>query len=169
VRSGGRTRPSANNPLRNTLIATLNIPESLTDRPKGAVDIRLAWSKFDAIQAALRLYYHMKKDYTWTQALVSADDIVELFVSKTVFHRNYKKLFPRAQKFPALKAWLDASEDAPSDGDVWDNVKSVYTFVDLQRNLEGLEKREKKGKRKADDGNDERKSHKKFKKASRIV
>ena len=138
VRSGGRTRPSANNPLRDTLIAMLNIAESLTDRPKGAVDIRLAWGKFEAIQTALALYYHMKKDNTWTQPPVSADDIVELFVSKTVYHRNYRKLFPQVQKFPVLKAWLEGADNAPLDSDVWDNVKGVYTFADLQKNLEGL-------------------------------
>jgi len=161
-RSGGRTRPSANNSLRDDLLIALNIPETLSDRPKGTVDIRLAWGKYQGIRSAQGLYYRMKNDGTWTEPPVSADDIIELFVSKSVFHRNYRKLFPRAEKFPVLKAWLEQGSNAPLDSD----VKSLYTFLDLQKNLEGLEKKVKKGKRKADNGGGEGKSHKKSKKAS---
>jgi hypothetical protein len=108
----------------------------------------------------------MKNDGTWTESHVVADDIVELFVSKTVFYRSYQRLFPRASHFAELKAWLEQASDAPSDGDVWDNVKSIYTFADLEKILEKLEKKVKKAKRKADDDGAEGKSHKKTKKAS---
>ena len=164
-RSGGRTRPSANNPFRDNLMIRLDIPESLSKCPKGNVDIHLAWGKYKGIQAAQGLYYRMKNDGTWAEPPISIDDIMELFVSKTVFHRNYWKLFPLVTKFPALEAWLEQGSDAPLDGDVWVDVKTVYTFADLQKNLERLEKKVKKGKRKADDDGGEGKSHKKLKKA----
>ena len=164
--SGGRTRPSANNPFCDNLMAALDIPATLAERPKGNVDVRIAWGKYKGIQAAQSLYYHMKNDRTWTLPLVTADDIYELFVSKTVYHRNYKKSFPRARKFSVLESWLDQEEDAVMDDDLWDEVKSVYTFADLDRLLDKLEKKKvKKGKRKAEDEGVE-KSHKK-KKASR--
>ena len=165
--SRGRTRPSANNPFRDNLITILNIPKSLSERPKGNVDIRLAWGKYQGIQAAKSLFYRMKNDGTWTESQVLADDIVELFVSKTVFHRSYQRLFPQASNFPELKAWLEQGLDAPSDRDVWDNVKSIYTFADLEKILERLEKKVKKAKRKADEEGAEGKSHKKTKNASR--
>ena len=97
---------------------------------------------------------------------MSADDIVELFVSKSVYHRNYRKLFPRARNFTALESWLKQEDDGPMDSDIWDEEKGLYSFGDLERLLDKLEK-VKKSKRKADD--EGKKSHKKLKKGSNRV
>jgi hypothetical protein len=106
----------------------------------------------------------MKKEGIWTLPPVTADDIVELFVSKSVWHGNYKKQFPRVRQFPIVEAWLEQEDEAPADADVWNEVKCLYTFADLK---DLLDMKEKKGKRKADNSDKGKKSHKKSKKTSK--
>jgi len=164
--SGGQIQSTKRAPTYDELLAILNIPPSLSERPKGNVDIRIAWGKWKGYQSAQSLYYRIKNGKTWTFSAITADTIIELFVSKTVYHRNYKKLFPRVSQFPDLVSWLEQEEEGPSAMDVWGVDKSFYTFVDLERLLDKLEeKKEKKGKRKAENSG-EGKSHKKAKKAS---
>jgi hypothetical protein len=149
--SRSRTRPSANNPYRDELIAALDIPESLVLRTAGTLDVRTAWGKYKGCQAAQGLLHRMKNDGTWTLAHPTTDEIVELFISKSSWHENFTKIFPVARKYPILVDWLEQGADAPKSADVWGVEKSVYSFGDLEELLRKLKaRREKKDKRKAE-------------------
>jgi hypothetical protein len=160
--SRSRTRPSANDTYRTELIAALNIPESLIERPPGTLDVRDAWGKYKGYQAAQALLHRMRNDGTWTLRKPSSDEMVELFISKSSWHENFTKLLPVAKRYPLLVAWLEQAEDAPEDDDVWGVQKGCYSFGDLEGLLSKLkDRREKKSKRKAEgsvEGSNRRKS-----------
>jgi hypothetical protein len=162
------------------LIALLNIPPALITRPK-VVDVRLAYSKYKAFNQAQTEMYRMVADGTWSIKVPATDELVEVFVSKSVWHQNYTKVFPSAKTFPKVLAWLEQPYnklDSDDDGDssafnvqIFGVNKTLYKFKDLKDVVKKLEKRREKRKRKDEDegSNDEvvvEKSHKKSKKAS---
>jgi hypothetical protein len=167
--SRSRTRPSANDPFRDELIAALDIPSTLTDRPSGTIDVREAWAKYKGVNAARSLLYRMRADGTWSLRKPASDEIVELFVSKTSWHDNYTKLFPLAEQYPLLMSWLEQDKEAPSNTSLFGVEKAAYSFSDLREVLKSLQqKRDRKGKRKQS-SIDEGSSKKKSKKALRIA
>jgi hypothetical protein len=92
--------------------------------------------------------YDMIKTGSWSQGQLTGDDLVELFVSKSVYHANYTKLFPKAKEYAELEKWLDGSKDAPSNFELFGVEKQLYTFKDLKTILETYElqgKRKKVG------------------------
>jgi hypothetical protein len=109
----------------------------------------------------------MISDGTWPLDPISTDDLVEIFVSKSVYHANYQKIFSRATEHPQIIAWLLNDQDSPTSYDVFGVQKSVYTFKDLKALLESAEggSSSGKGKRKASDDDREREK-KKSKKSS---
>jgi hypothetical protein len=144
----------------------LHIPVSLTSRPKGSVNLQLAYSKYKALLQAQSDMYRMLSDGTWTLRKPSSDELIEIFVSKSVWHAKYSKLFPKVRGFPEVQKWLEHGHDSPSNLDVFGVEKQSYSFKDLHKLLDDLELiRVKKGKRKAKDSIDER-DEKKWKKAS---
>jgi hypothetical protein len=155
------------------IISLLGISLALTTRPK-FVDLRLAYSKYIAYLRAQTEMHRMIHDGTWTLDPVSADDLVEIFVSKSVYHANYSKLFGKAQEYPQIMSWLRNDNDCSSSYDVFGVQKSLYTFRDLKAVLEGLDPKSGessgKGKRKAgdDDGGRERKKSKKASSSKRL-
>jgi hypothetical protein len=86
---------------------------------------------------------------TWTLRTITTDVLIEIFVSRSVWHGTYTKLFPNIQEFPLLRRWLEGGEDAPSDIDVFGVARTQYTFKDLSAAIDMMkEAREKQGKRK---------------------
>jgi hypothetical protein len=146
------------------IISVLQISPVVTTRPK-VVDLRLAYSKYTAYLRANSEMLRMISDGTWPfPDKIPTDDLIEVFVSKSVFHANYQKLFSRAQEHPQIVAWLLNDHDPPSNYDVFGVQKAVYTFRDLKSVLESGEggSSSGKGKRKAsdEDGGKERKKSK---------
>jgi hypothetical protein len=140
------------------LASLWNIPLSLTTRPN-PVNLRLAYAKYKGIQQAQDKLVTMIKDGTWTTKKPGGDELVEVFVSKTVWHEKYKKHFPQVSKYPALQKWLEQSSDAPSNFEVFGIDKSTYGFKDLVKVIETLKKRpeKRKGRTSLDGGNDVKK------------
>ena len=146
------------------IVSLLQISPALTTRPK-VVDLRLAYSKYTAHLRAQSEMHRMISDGTWPLEPVSTDDLIEIFVSKSVYHASYQKLFSKAQEYPQIIAWLLNDHDSPTSYDIFGLQKSVYTFKDLKAVLESLDASSSKGKRKASDDDGER-ERKKSKKAS---
>jgi hypothetical protein len=147
------------------IISLLQISPAVTTRPK-VVDLRLAYSKYTAYLRANSEMLRMINDSTWPYPeKLPTDDLVEVFVSRSVFHASYQKLFSRAQEHPQILAWLLNDHDSPSSYDIFGVQKSVYTFRDLKRVLDSADGggSSSKGKRKAsdEDGGKERKKLKK--------
>ena len=161
-------------PLGLQLAELLDIPMTLTTRPK-SVDIRIAYSKYLAYQEANTKMLHMIDDGTWPID-PPGDALIETFVSKSVWHANYKILFPQVIQYPRLAKWLRSEKDAMTSVELFGKEKRCFTFVDLRRLLEELSLKKGKGKRKVRNSLDEsdhenRKKGKKEKKgaSSRIV
>jgi hypothetical protein len=98
------------------------------------------------------------------QKMPTNDEIVQVFMSKTVYYRNYHKIFPKVSKGSALKKWLANTNDASDNLEVWSTYK--LTFDNLQKILSAQKKRKetspnRKGKKgEASNLGDERKVNK---------
>ena len=58
-------------------------------------------------------------------------EIIGLFVAKTTWHNSYAKIFPAAEGYEDMLAWLRGESDCKSDLELWGVVKSKYTLADL--------------------------------------
>jgi hypothetical protein len=143
--------PSGSNSLQSQIAAILEISASIVARP-AIVDLQLAYAKYLAYFKARATISTMSAAGTWTLKNPSADELVEVFVSKSVWHRNYK-LFARAKEFPLLIQWLEGGENGPTDMEIFGYAHATYTFPDL-RNYFANADTVGKGKRKADDDED---------------
>jgi hypothetical protein len=131
-------------------VALLKISAKLVIRP-ATVDLRLAYAKYLGYLDAYAKMYQIITDGSWTLKTLTNVELIEVFVSKSVWHGSYSKLFPKVKTFPPLKKWLEGGPDAPSNMDVFGVEKQLYTFKDLKDVLENLEERAKKTKRKVSD------------------
>jgi hypothetical protein len=138
---------------KGQIISLLGISDSLTVRSK-SIDLCLAYAKYQGVLHAQAEMQRMIADGTWTLGKVSGDTLIEVFVSKSVWHGYYTKLFPRAKRYPTLLKWLENGEGAPVSVDVFGVVKQGYNFSDLKLLLEQLDARasKKEKKRKSREG-----------------
>ena len=113
------------------MVDLLKIPMNLTDRPPGSVDLRVAFSKYQAVLRTQATIIRMREDESWKLKKPKAEEVIEIFVSKTVWHDKYRKLFPLAEDYPLLKKWLENGIDAPSNVEVFGKEKNIFTFTDL--------------------------------------
>lgn len=94
---------------------------------------------------------------TWVGKKPTKLDVIELFISRTMFHDSYRPLFSKIDKYPTMLEWLVGGPDAPSDLDAWGVEKDAYTFKDLKEFMAGcgeglwVRKRQSKGKKKESD------------------
>ena len=125
--------PSAHKltPYQLDMVDLLEIPMNLTDRPPGSVDLRVAFSKYQAVLRTQATIIWMREDESWKLKKPKAEEVIEIFVSKTVWHDKYRKLFPLAEDYPLLKKWLENGIDAPSNVEVFGKEKNIFTFTDL--------------------------------------
>jgi hypothetical protein len=151
--------------IRNRYAEILNIPQSLMVREN--IDLTLAWAKWE--------YYHKVRDVMnelradedktkWDHTLKGGTELIDVFLSKTVWYAYYSKQFPRVYAFPQVQKWLSMAEDAPSGLDLFGIEKAHYSFSDLKDLLDELE--EEKEKEKGKKGKDKEKEKVKEKKAS---
>lgn len=146
--------------MSNQIIDLLNIPKALTIRPK-VVDLRFAYAKYEGYLKAQADMYRMITAGTWPLKSLTTDELIEIFVSKSVWHANYSKLFPKVKDHSDLVRWLLNDEGAPSNVDVFGVAKQVYTFKDLQAFLDTTSSRVEKRKARGSVGESSRKKEKK--------
>jgi hypothetical protein len=143
LHEGGQTdSPTTSGTPASQLLQLLNIPSSLTVRDKSG-DVQLAWKKYNAINQVSEGLKQLIKDGVWTGKKPKQEELIELFVSKSVWHTTYKVLFCRVEHFKEVRKWLDGDADAPSKSDLFGKVRMQYNFKDLADVLDVLEKKKK--------------------------
>jgi hypothetical protein len=93
----------------------------------------MAYAKYLALHNTSTTITRMSLAGTWKHRLPTSDDIIEVFMSKTAYFSNHKKIFPLVPKYPAMEKWLLAQDDSPSDAEIWKYDKP--TFVNLKKIL----------------------------------
>jgi hypothetical protein len=107
--------------IQMTIATTLNVPVYLTDRKKRS--LRLAYAKYEAYIDAHNKIHQMTSNGSWTAKNPAKDEIVEVFFSKSNFHKYHSKVFPCVAVYPDLLKWLRGDPDAPADIEVWNSDK----------------------------------------------
>jgi hypothetical protein len=134
-------------PMQNILIETFDVPAHLTHRDKVA-DLRVAYSKYLAIQDMAERVTQMELAGTWTHKKPTLEDIVRVYMSRSGYFNRPKQHFPRVHKVPEMKRWLENEPGGPSDADVWGNKKPSYKvleeILDLHDPSGSKKKKEKK-------------------------
>jgi hypothetical protein len=129
--------------LKEQLMNLLDIPESLTVHPK-AVDLHLAYAKYQSVLDAQSEMQRMLANGTWPLGKVSGDNVIEIFISKSVYYGFYLKLFPWAINHRKIIRWLENDLKLPDVLDVFGVEKAVYHLKDLKKLLDQIEKHGKK-------------------------
>lgn len=151
--------------IQATIASTLKISPALLDRTKR--DIRLAYSKYEAIHDAIRQINLMASAGTWTQKVPTNDEFIEIFVSKSNYFRYYNNSFSQIPNDSPIQKWLRNGSDAPSTHDIWGSNKP--TFENLKVILEGLSGNKKKsGGKKVTKGKGEKKDRSSKKKGQAL-
>ncbi|KAM6492665.1 hypothetical protein JOM56_012389 [Amanita muscaria] len=153
---------------RIEIISLLKIPQQLVRdfgiKEHQDVGMKFQYRKYQACLAATQTLSSMVAAGTWPGRRPSDTDIVELFVSKSMWHSHFKKMFSRIPRFPLMQKWLRGDDDAPDDLTVWGEERTIYTFKDLSVWLDRMEKKalkvEKSAKKKHSDDDDESKKEK---------
>ncbi|KAM6490830.1 hypothetical protein JOM56_013699 [Amanita muscaria] len=124
---------------KKELIALLNIPEQLTVATKNA-DVRLSYAKYKACLNAQETLGLKIKDGTWPSSVKkpTITQIIEIFVSKTSWHKYMTKAFHDISHHAGLKAWLEDEAGGPTDIVVWGKNQATYTISDLMKEKERL-------------------------------
>ena len=91
------------------------------------------WQCFESVKADLE---ERRTKGTWTMAVLTVTQLIEIFQGKSVRHKNYQKTFPKIERFPRMKMWLEKAENAPSDLEIWGQTKGSYNFSDLKKYMD---------------------------------
>jgi hypothetical protein len=149
--------------MRDLIVTALGIPDHLIDRKKGG-DMHVAYAKYLAIRDALDNLSLMSGSGTWKHNNTH-DDVIEVFVSKSVYFRNHANIFPLLVHYPAMKGWFEKTADtveadrATADAVVWgsekhsfDNLRKILTAHQNASPVKGKGKRKGKGNEVTRDG-----------------
>ena len=130
-------------PLQLFIKETLGIPDHLTSTfNKG--DMRMAYTRYLAVQDARRRLSQLRADGTWTQKLPSLEEASGVFFRKTTYF-NHSWIFAKVSDFHSVEQWLLGEEDAPSDSKLWGSKRPTYAKLE---ELVGLQEEQPKSKKK---------------------
>ena len=123
--------------LRDRLIEELGIDILFTDRSK--TGIRVCWGRYLEIVRSIEQARTISEAGNWPVDLPSFSEvlIVEVFISKSAWHK-YKNQFTLVkQYYPGMIDWLNnEATDEEEDCEVWGNYRSKYTLEDLKEFLD---------------------------------
>jgi hypothetical protein len=139
------------NAFKKDILIQLGISPQLTDKDRG---LRHAYEKYRAYLQACKTYDEKIANKTWVGSKLTGADLIQLFISKSYFHSHYKKYFSKISHYPDMMDWLEGGPNAPSDEDIWGEMKGSYNFKDLEAFIEGQEKKKKRRGRGGKDGKD---------------
>jgi hypothetical protein len=86
----------------------------------------------------------MKNDKTWNGAVPSQTEIINLFVAKTTWYKEYSNRIPAAERHEEMRGWLAEESGCADDEELWGERKDKYTITDLEKWLDlkdGLKKK----------------------------
>jgi hypothetical protein len=99
--------------IQDLIVTAFGIPEHLIDHKKGE-EVHLAYAKYLALVDALDKLSTMSALRTWKHNNTN-DDVVEVFMSKSVYFKYYAKIFSLLDHYPAMKKWLKNADGVPAD------------------------------------------------------
>ena len=120
------------------------------------------YSKYQACVKATETMHNMYREGSWpSPRMVNKTTIVELFVSKTMWHSHVQRFFKNIGDYPEMQMWLEGADGAPDDIELWGFTKASYTFNDLSTYMENINKlRKSKGKGKMKENKDDKEGDK---------
>ncbi|KAG6912766.1 hypothetical protein DXG01_012300, partial [Tephrocybe rancida] len=122
---GSAPIPSA----KRELMKKLGISEHLANRT--ITGLPFAYQKYLAYLKATKALEEMVNARTWIGKRPAGSDIIELFISRTMWFDTYKPNFSKVHAYPTMVAWLADEPDGPSNLEAWGVEKTKYTFKDL--------------------------------------
>jgi len=142
---------SSSNPFRDHLMTLLEIPSHLTNCAER--NIHFAYEKYKAYLSATQTLSTCISEGTWPGKKPSSTNLIEIFLSKSMWFSHYKPAFSKVSNYPLMIEWLENRDDKPSDLEVWGVEKAYYSLTDLRKFVEHGTLAEKKttGKKKAKD------------------
>jgi hypothetical protein len=108
-----------------------------------------AYEKYKACLKASHTLSNMEG--SWPGKKPTAVDLIEVFVSKSMWFSHYKPAFSKVAGYPEMVKWLENSDDKGTDLEVWGVEKGSYSLMDLQKFVDDGTLAEKKGKGKKKD------------------
>lgn len=142
---------SSSNPFRDHLMTLLEIPSHLTNRAER--NIHFAYEKYKAYLRATQTLSMRISEGTWPGKKPSSTDLIEVFLSKSMWFSHYRPAFSKVSNYPLMVEWLENKDDKPSDLEVWGVAKAAYSLTDLRKFVDNgtLAEKKTKGKMKAKD------------------
>jgi hypothetical protein len=113
-------------------------------------NIRLAYEKYKAYLQASQTLSKMK-DGSWPGKKPSTIDLIEVFVSKSMWFSHYRPAFSKVADYSEMVKWLEDSDDKGTNLEVWGVEKESYSLTDLRKFVDNGTLAEKKGKGKKKD------------------
>ena len=90
-----------------------------------------------------------------------SEDLIEVFISRSAFFKNYLPCFPHVPDYPDLQHWLKNEENVPTDLEAWSLQKNTYMFKDLEF-LDGIEEKKESSGKKGDKISNNKKANRAF-------
>jgi hypothetical protein len=162
--ASGTPGPSDIHLGREELLALLGIPAHLTERDKNH-SLQDYYAKYQACLKAQQLLDKSSAEGKWPGKKPTSTEIVELFVSKSMWHSHFKHAFSNINNHPSMVKWLEGGEEGPTNLEAWgfEKAHATYNFSDLFSYLDDARKDGKnrkgkkggKGKKKEIEGEDD--------------
>ena len=130
----------------------------IPDNPSAG--IRLYYKRYRAVLAATLKYEEIHKAKNWDAPFIPTTmDIIKIVTSRTMWYSNYKH-FEKISRYPQMIEWLNETEKALPDIELWGFECDVYQWA----HLEGFIQRDGEPLEDSDDESDRAKAQAKKKK-----
>ena len=97
--------------------------------------IRVYYKHYEAVLAAILKYEKLRKAGDWDASFTPTTiDIAQIVTSRSMWYSHYK-LFDKVSRYPHMIEWLNETEDAVADIDLWGFEREVYQWAHLEQFL----------------------------------
>jgi len=93
--------------------------------------LQLLYQRYCAVNDIRRQIDQKIKDRTWKGTALTKVDVIELFVSRSIWYAWYSMQMRDAENNKDMRAWITGADDAPSDENLWGTIKDHRTLTDL--------------------------------------
>jgi len=88
----------------------LGIPSHLSNHADR--NLHFAYQKYKAYIQACQTLSKRISDGTWPGKKLSGTDLIEIFLSKSMWFSHYKPAFSKVSNYPLMVEWLENEEEA---------------------------------------------------------